>query len=69
MLVEEMNAAFREPLVASARGGRAGGGACLTETGAAVLGHYRDLERIMAEAGAARIEALQGLLRDISEEK
>lgn len=64
MLVEDMNAAFRAPLVASARGGKAGGGAHLTETGLAVLGHYRDLERIMAEAGAARIATLQGLLRD-----
>ena len=65
MLVEEMNAAFREPLVASARGGKAGGGAHLTETGEAVLAHYREIERIMAEAGAGGIAALQGLLRDI----
>lgn len=69
MLVEEMNAAFRAPLVASARGGKTGGGAHLTDTGAAVLHHYRDLERIMSEAGAGRIAALQEMLRDISDGK
>ena len=66
-LVEEMNAAFRAPLVDSARGGAKGGGARLTETGAAVLDHYRRLEETVAEAGAGRIAALQGLLRDMSE--
>lgn len=69
MLVEAMNAAFREPLVTSARGGAQGGGAQLTEAGEAVLAHYRKLEEIMAEAGAARIGALQGMLRDMSDGK
>jgi molybdate transport system regulatory protein len=65
MLVESMNAAFREPLVESNRGGAKGGGASLTDTGAEVLANYRKLEDIMAEAGAARISAIQSLLRDI----
>ena len=63
-LVEEMNQAFREPLVASSRGGAQGGGAALTEAGQAVLTHYRKLEEIMAEAGAARIGAIRAMLRD-----
>ncbi|MFN3261343.1 MAG: winged helix-turn-helix domain-containing protein [Pikeienuella sp.] len=63
MLVEEMNAAFRDPLVESSRGGPHGGGARLTEAGEVVLAHYRKLEEIMAEAGAARIGQLQGMLR------
>jgi molybdate transport system regulatory protein len=63
-LVEEMNNAFRVPLVDSSRGGAKGGGAQLTETGEAVLTHYRKLEEIMAEAGAARIGAIRALLRD-----
>jgi molybdate transport system regulatory protein len=64
LLVEEMNRAFREPLVDSTRGGPQGGGARLTEAGEAVLVHYRKLEDIMAEAGAARIGVLRGMLRD-----
>ncbi len=66
-LVEEMNAAFRAPLVARTRGGARGGGAQLTEAGEAVLGHYRALERIAAEAGAAEIAALQAMLADMSD--
>lgn len=69
MLVEEMNAAFRAPLVVSARGGSKGGGAVLSQTGAQVLEHYRALETIMAEAGAERIAALEALLRDMSDGK
>ncbi|WP_413875249.1 winged helix-turn-helix domain-containing protein [Albidovulum sp.] len=68
-LVEEMNAAFREPLVESTRGGARGGGARLTDTGEAVLAHYRKLEEIAAEAGAARLAALRSMLRDIPGEK
>lgn len=61
-LVDEMNAAFRDPLVVSSRGGPRGGGAHLTEAGQAVLAHYRKLEDILAEAGAARIAALENML-------
>jgi molybdate transport system regulatory protein len=63
-LVETMNTAFHAPLVASSRGGAKGGGAALTETGDTVLMHYRKLQEITAEAGAARISALQSLLVD-----
>lgn len=63
MLVEEMNEAFREPLVESTRGGAQGGGARLTEAGETVLAHYRSLEDVAAQAGAARIDALQAMLR------
>ncbi len=65
MLVEAMNAAFRDPLVTSTRGGPQGGGARLTEAGEEVLAQYRKLEEIMADAGADRIAALQAMLRDI----
>lgn len=64
MLVEELNRAFREPLVESSRGGPSGGGARLTEAGEAVLANYRKLEEITAEAGAARIGLLRSMLRD-----
>lgn len=62
-LVEEMNSAFTEPLVESARGGAHGGGASLTEAGAAVLADYRRLTaRLMAE-GAAEVAAIGARVR------
>jgi molybdate transport system regulatory protein len=64
-LIDEMNSAFRDPLVESSRGGAKGGGARLTGAGDTVLIHYRKLEEIMAEAGAARINAIQAMLNDI----
>jgi molybdate transport system regulatory protein len=69
MLVEEMNAAFREPLVDSARGGPGGGGARLTTTGEQVLTLYREIEAVAAEAAAGRIEQLGGMLMDVSRRK
>ena len=72
-LVEEMNAAFASPLVASARGGSGGGGAHLTPTGQEVLRLYAQVHDRAAQAAAAEIAALEALLRtdsenDISEE-
>jgi molybdate transport system regulatory protein len=64
-LVEEMNAAFREPLVASVRGGVRGGGARLTAAGESVLSNYRRLEEVLAEAGAARIGLIRSMLRTV----
>lgn len=63
MLVEEMNAAFAEPLVASARGGAGGGGARLTEAGADVLRLYREVLMQAERAAAAPMAALEGMLR------
>ncbi len=68
-LVEEMNRAFKTPLVDPSRGGAKGGGASLTEAGEEVLVNYRKLEEIMAEAGAARISSIRAMLRDIPEGK
>lgn len=62
-LVEEMNAAFRDPLVASVRGGAKGGGAGVTQNGLAVLGAYRRLEGIVRTHGAAEIDAIRDALR------
>ncbi|WP_425429530.1 winged helix-turn-helix domain-containing protein [Celeribacter neptunius] len=61
-LVEEMNTAFRLPLVHSSRGGAHGGGASLTETGEAVLAHYRRLEAITLQTGQDEIAAIEALL-------
>jgi len=64
MLVEEMNAAFRAPLVESSRGGASGGGARLTETGEAVLAHYRKLEAITLTEGKDAIAGIKNQLKN-----
>ena len=63
MLVEEMNAAFREPLVTSARGGAGGGGAQLTAAGTEVLRRYHAVMEAAAAAAAEDLAALEGMLR------
>jgi molybdate transport system regulatory protein len=65
LLVDSLNKAFREPLVASQTGGRKGGGAGLTKLGRSVVDHYRSIEaettasaraslRVLADAVAAK---------------
>lgn len=68
-LVEEMNAMFRDPLVVTSRGGAKGGGAALTDAGRQVLGHFQNLETVLATAGAQDLLALQGLMIDRSDQK
>jgi molybdate transport system regulatory protein len=63
MLVEELNAAFAEPLVTSARGGPGGGGAHLTATGAEVLRLYQEVMDRALAAAADPIAALEAMLR------
>ena len=63
-LVEEMNAAFAEPLVVPVRGGARGGGAGVTAAGLAVLSAYRRLEATALREGAEEIALIRGALRD-----
>lgn len=49
-LVQTMNACFREPLVETARGGSARGGAGLTEAGRAVRDLYREMDEACQKA-------------------
>jgi molybdate transport system regulatory protein len=62
MLVEEMNAAFRQPLIARTRGGPGGGGAHLTEAGVEVLRLYRAILDCALAASADQIAALECML-------
>ena len=62
-LVAAMNGDFVEPLVLKQRGGAAGGGAQLTETGARVLAIYRAIERDAQRAVARRLPQLLALIR------
>jgi molybdate transport system regulatory protein len=64
MLIETLNAMFREPLVISTRGGPGVGGAALTQTGRRVLDLYRSFEGQAAGAGAAQLAELHALLGD-----
>jgi len=68
-LIGTLNAMFREPLVASTRGGPGGGGAVLTDLGREVLALYRGFEADAAKAGTPHLDALSALLRDIPGEK
>ncbi len=67
-LVESLNTMFATPLVQSARGGAAGGGAALTEAGEQVLTAYRDLVAATEDAGASAMARLAAL-RDMSDGK
>jgi molybdate transport system regulatory protein len=63
-LVREMNLAFDEPLVATAKGGSGGGGgARLTALGRAVLARYRRMEGDADRAIAAGVRDLRKRLR------
>jgi len=62
MLVEEMNAAFTQPLVTRARGGPGGGGAHLTDTGQRVLQLYHVILEQTLAASAKEIAALETML-------
>jgi molybdate transport system regulatory protein len=57
-----MNAAFRAPLVASARGGAGGGGAQLTAEGQEVLAAYRALLSAVDVAAAPDVARIAGLI-------
>jgi molybdate transport system regulatory protein len=62
LLLKSLAETFGDPLVETARGGRAGGGAHLTALGQLVVEQYRALERAADKAGARHIAALTGQL-------
>ena len=59
VLLDSMNQAFTEPLVAAAPGGAGGGGAVLTQFGAEVLERYRRIH-YLADAQASEDLAALG---------
>ena len=68
-LVQALNAGFGAPLVETARGGAAQGGAELTALGGEVLARYRAMEEKTAKAIAGDVAALRALKGDISSRK
>lgn len=63
-LIDEMNHAFREPVVGTASGGATGGGTRLTDLGREVLAIYRDVQRLAEAAVAEPLERLAMLVAD-----
>lgn len=61
-LIDEMNAAFAQPVVDRSRGGPGGGGAALTDFGRQVLAHFRALEAGLVEDGDGHLAALGRML-------
>lgn len=62
-LVETMNAAFEAPLVETARGGAAHGGAVLSPLGERILAAYRRLEAKAEAATGAETEEIRAATR------
>lgn len=62
LLVDAMNHIFKEPVVSTMLGGKAGGGARLTPFGREVLQHYRRLEAKATSACKAQLTALEAAL-------
>ena len=59
LLVESLNAGFREPVVAAQSGGRQGGGTQLTAFGRDLVASYRAIEREAAAAADRHIAAIR----------
>jgi molybdate transport system regulatory protein len=62
LLVDSLNRCFREPVVVTRAGGRAGGGAGLTPFGREVVRHYREMEAEAQRALAGHLRALESSL-------
>lgn len=62
-LVDAMNHAFKSPLVEAAPGGKAGGGARVTETGRAVVKRYRALQARLEKQAAPFLNEFAALLK------
>ena len=67
-LVETMNRCFKSPLVEASKGGRAGGGARLTELGHEVLARYRRMEMLTARVIEPEMAALRSVVADRDDE-
>ncbi|HEX2651851.1 MAG TPA: LysR family transcriptional regulator [Burkholderiales bacterium] len=62
-LVESLNRSFREPVVATATGGRRGGGARVTAFGARLVAQFRKMEDKASAAISTDLRRLSAQLR------
>lgn len=58
LLIDTLNRTFREPVVMTIIGGRAGGGACLTAFGRELIARYRAMELVAHAALQPHLQAL-----------
>jgi molybdate transport system regulatory protein len=63
LLVEELNAALREPAVSAVIGGPRGGGAAITSVGEQVIDLYRAIERSAHTSASEEFRAVNKLIR------
>jgi molybdate transport system regulatory protein len=61
LLIESLNQGFGRPVVATATGGRGGGGAALTELGSQLVKRYSAIEACVNVNARAELEALRRL--------
>jgi molybdate transport system regulatory protein len=62
LLIDALNKAFRDPVVTTKLGGKAGGGATLTAFGTALVGHYREMELVAHAAVRPHLSVLDAAL-------
>jgi molybdate transport system regulatory protein len=64
LLVDTMNQAFKSPVVVTLTGGKAGGGAAVTEFGKEVLQRYSAMEKKAGASVAKELRNFAGLMND-----
>ncbi|HLY55632.1 MAG TPA: LysR family transcriptional regulator [Stellaceae bacterium] len=67
LLVDALNRMFREPVVATKLGGKAGGGASLTPFGETLVSRYREMERMAHTVCSEHLAALDAALDEPAE--
>jgi molybdate transport system regulatory protein len=63
LLLDSLNGSFKEAVVATSIGGKAGGGAQLTSFGAALIDAYRSLEREFNATAAKKLTKISKAVR------
>ena len=64
-LVDQLNAAFKEPVVHSQTGGKSGGGAHLTDFGKLLLTHCSSIIANAQKTSGAHLEFVEAMLRPV----